>query len=70
MPSAIEPASYGSTSTAASPTTSGSEDTFEVTTGVPLAMASSGGRPNPSYSDGKTKTPASRYITASVSSGM
>ena len=33
---------------AASPTTSGSDDTFEVMTGVPLAIASSGGRPKPS----------------------
>ena len=40
--------SVGSTSTAASPTTSGSDDTFEVTTGVPQAIASSGGRPKPS----------------------
>ena len=38
----------GSTSTAASPTTSGSDETFEVITGVPLAIASSGGRPKPS----------------------
>ena len=35
-------------SSAASPATSGSDDTFDVTTGVPLAIASSGGRPNPS----------------------
>ncbi len=69
MPSAIAAGSYGSTSTAASPATSGSDDTFDVTTGVPLAIASSGGSPNPSYSDGNTNTPASRYITASVSSG-
>ena len=34
MPSAIERASYGSTSTAASPTTSGSDEAFDVTTGV------------------------------------
>ena len=30
------------------PTTSGSDDVFDVTTGVPLAIASSGGRPKPS----------------------
>ena len=33
---------------AASPTTSGSDEMREVTTGVPQAMASSGGRPKPS----------------------
>ena len=43
---------------AASPTTSGSELTFEVTTGVPEAMASSGGSPKPSYSEGKTNAAA------------
>ena len=35
-------------SSAASPTTSGSDETFDVTTGAPLAIASSGGRPKPS----------------------
>src|SRR5204863_495735 len=38
--------------TGASPTTSGSDDRLEHTTGVPQASASSGGRPNPSYRDG------------------
>ena len=38
----------GSISSAASPTTSGSDETFEVITGVPLAIASSGGSPKPS----------------------
>ena len=42
------PDSYGSMSSAASPTTSGSDDTLEVMTGVPLAIASSGGSPKPS----------------------
>jgi hypothetical protein len=37
----------GFTIMAASPTTSGSELTFEVTTGVPEAIASSGGNPKP-----------------------
>src|SRR5215470_5151407 len=69
MPSTIELTSYGSTRTAASPATSGRDDTLDVTTGVPLAMASSGGSPKPSYSDGKTNTAASRYSAASVSSG-
>ena len=36
------------TMTAASPTTSGKEDVFEVMTGVPLAIASKTGIPNPS----------------------
>ncbi len=44
--------SAGSTSTAASPATSGSEDTFDVMTGTPAANASSTGNPNPSYSEG------------------
>ena len=46
--SAIAPAFIGSMSSAASPTTSGSDDTFDVMTGVPAAIASSGGRPKPS----------------------
>ena len=45
---------------AASPTTSGSDEMREVTTGVPQAIASSGGRPKPSYSDGNAKTDARR----------
>ena len=39
----------GSTSSAASPATSGRLDTLLVTTGVPQAIASSTGRPKPSY---------------------
>src|SRR5271157_436822 len=42
----------GSTSRAASPAISGSEETFEVTTGTPAAMACATGNPKPSYSDG------------------
>ena len=41
-------ASPGSTTSAASPTTSGSDPAQVVTTGVPAAMASIGGSPNPS----------------------
>jgi len=37
-----------------SPHTSGIDDLFEATTGVPHFMDSSGGKPKPSYSDGKT----------------
>ena len=43
---------YGSISTPASPTTSGSAETLDVITGAPQAIASSTGIPNPSYSDG------------------
>ena len=39
-----------------SPQTSGSDETLEVSTGIPLAMASSTGRPNPSYSEGNAKS--------------
>ena len=42
----------GSKVRAALPTTSGSEPVFEQITGVPHAMASSGGSPKPSNSDG------------------
>ena len=35
-----------------------SELTPEVTTGVPAAIASSGGRPKPSWSEGKAKAEA------------
>ena len=38
--------------TAASPPTSTSEETFDVSTGVPHAIASTTGRPNPSTRDG------------------
>ena len=44
--------SSGSTSTAASPATSGSEDVFEVSTGTFAANPSSTGNPNPSARDG------------------
>ena len=40
----------------AGPTTSGMLVLLIATTGVPQLMASSGGRPWPSYADGKTKT--------------
>ena len=59
-PSAMARGSYGLTNPAASPTTSGSEETLDVRTGVPRAIASSGGKPNPSYTDGNAKASASR----------
>ena len=43
---------------AASPHTSGRQVHFEATTGVFVYMASSAGRPNPSYNVGKTKASA------------
>ena len=50
----------GSNSRAASPTTSGSEATFEHATGQPHAIASSGGWPKPSYRLGNTSAAAVR----------
>ena len=47
-PAAIDAGSCGSNRTAASPTTSGSEPAFDAATGQPHAIASTGGRPNPS----------------------
>src|SRR5438552_17894187 len=44
--------SSGSNSSAASPTISGRAPDLLHTTGQPKVIASSGGRPNPSYSDG------------------
>src|SRR4029079_16213051 len=52
MPAAIDSGSRGSTSTAAPPATSSVAPPRLVTTGVPHAIASSTGIPNPSYSDG------------------
>src|SRR5439155_7246008 len=54
IPSAIASTDSGSTSTAASPATSGSDERSEVTTGHPHAIASSTGRPKPSNRDGYT----------------
>ena len=53
---------------AASPTTSGSEVALDVITGVPNAIASSGGSPNPSPSEGNTNTSAPAYQQARSSS--
>ncbi|RLT33225.1 MAG: hypothetical protein DWI55_03275 [Chloroflexi bacterium] len=54
----IDSTDSGSNSTAASPATSGNAEVFAQTTAVPLAIASSTGIPNPSYSDGKTNARA------------
>lgn len=45
---------------AASPVTSGSDVSLDVNTGVPYAMASNGGSPNPSHSDGNVSAIAPR----------
>ena len=44
----------GSTYSAASPQTSGTAAAVEAITGQPQLIASSGGRPKPSYDEGKT----------------
>ena len=61
--------SSGSTSSAASPATSGSAERFDVTTGTPAAIASSTGMPKPSSSDGKAKIAARAYHAASSAGG-
>src|SRR5450432_38991 len=53
--SAMDSALFGSTRSAADPTTSDRDVPLDVMTGVPQAMASAGGRPKPSYKDGYTK---------------
>ena len=53
----------------ASPTTSGREEVFEAMTGVPQAIASSGGRPKPSYKEGKTKSSAALWRAGRPASG-
>ena len=57
---AIAARSSGSKSSAASPATSGSEEAFEHATGTPRAIASSTGRPKPSYSEGNTNAGGDR----------
>ena len=58
--SAMPATERGSTGTAASPATSGSDDDADTTVGTPRAIASSTGSPNPSYSDGYTNVSAPR----------
>src|SRR5438046_8436148 len=58
MPREISNTFSGLTSRAASSSTSGSEDVLEASTAVPLAMASSGGKPKPSYKDGNANNAA------------
>ena len=52
---AIMSTDSGSNSSAPSPATSGSAETFEVATGTPRTIASSTGRPKPSAIEGKTR---------------
>ena len=59
----------GSQRMAASPATSGSDDRLEAIEGVPHAIASRSGRPNPSYSDGMTKQSAAEYQRGKSSCG-
>jgi hypothetical protein len=52
--------SAGETNVAAEPVTSATGGMSLATTGMPLAIASSTGMPNPSASDGKANTEAAR----------
>src|SRR5256885_2005804 len=61
--------SVGSTSRAPSPRTSGRHDAVLATTGVPTAIASRGGKPKPSYSEGYTTTPAAASASGMSSRG-
>src|SRR3972149_835352 len=58
---AAAPTPRGSTYRAASPATSGRGPVRAVRTGVPHAIASSTGRPNPSQREGKGKRAALAY---------
>ena len=58
----------GSKYAAASAQTSRTAGTADAITGQPQAMASSGGMPKPSYSDGKTKQVACWYSALSSAS--
>ena len=55
MARAMAAVSWGSNISAASPATSGSDEEFEQATGTPRLIASSTGRPKPSWSEGSTK---------------
>src|SRR2546426_1616924 len=57
--------SSGSSRIPASPTTSGMDAARDAITGVPHAIASSTGRPNPSYNDGYTSAAAHWYNVSS-----
>ncbi len=51
---------WGSNFNAAAPTSSGSDEESEHTIGIPKFMASTKGRPNPSYRVGQAYTKAER----------
>jgi hypothetical protein len=67
--SKIRSTSVGSTRSAASPSTSGIEVTQLDTTGTPQAIASSGGRPKPSFRLAKRNRSACEYSFGSSASG-
>src|SRR5581483_3360774 len=69
IPAAIASTSSGSARTAASPAASSSDGCEETTHGVPHAIASITGMPNPSNRDGYTNARAPRYRRGSSSSG-
>jgi hypothetical protein len=58
---AISCGEHGSTRIAASPQISGRLVEFEAISGVPVANASTAGRPKPSHRDGNTAKSAARY---------
>ena len=61
--------SSGSTSSAASPATSGSAERLEVTIGTPAAIASSSGMPKPSSSEGNAKIDGARVPVGKLGAG-
>ena len=70
MAAARPSVSNGSIKSAASPATSGRELVLLQMTGVPQAIASRIGKPNPSYSEGKTKAAAPDKSAALSLSGI
>src|ERR1039457_6823691 len=65
----IKGTDVGQKNSAASPAPSGREPAVEQATGTPIAMASSKGKPKPSYNDGNIKKPAPPRIERTVWSG-
>ena len=61
MASAISSTEVGSTSSAASPATSGREETDDVTIGSSRPIASRSGSPNPSFREGNANEDAAAY---------
>src|SRR3990170_7152645 len=65
----IAPGLPGCTESAASPATSGNDPALTIITGVPQAIASRTGNPNPSRGEGETKTDAPLYRAGNIWSG-